>query len=246
MTVHRLAHTFPFRPIASWGNRGQHSHCVAPNRPELPPCPLLPPRSAMRSLTQLRGDCLTHWGCILKSRQPADAGGASNTAFEGKEKRLSLGTFPDTSLAEARDNRDAARKLLAKRIDPSAQRKADKRAEVLRDSNSFAAVALEWHGKQAGTWTARHAADVLRRLNSNLIPDLGARPIAADYGAGVACGGAQGREPRRARLGASHRGGCRPSIPLRRSNRALRARPIGRPARRAHPAQAAQSVGNQA
>lgn len=98
--------------------------------------------------------------------------------FDGKEKRVSLGTFPDTSLAEARDRRDAARKLLAKRVDPSEQRKADKRAEVLRDANSFAAVALEWHGKQAGTWTARHADDVLRRLNSNLIPDLGARPIA--------------------------------------------------------------------
>jgi hypothetical protein len=99
--------------------------------------------------------------------------------FGGKEKRLSLGTFPDTSLAAARENRDAARKLLAKRIDPSAQRKADKRDAVLRDSNSFAAVALEWHGKQAGTWTTRHANDVLRRIEGNLIPDLGARPIAA-------------------------------------------------------------------
>ncbi len=63
---------------------------------------------------------------------------------------MSLGTYPDTSLAQARENRDAARKLLAKSIDPSQQRKADKRAEVLRDANSFAAVALEWHGKQVG------------------------------------------------------------------------------------------------
>ncbi len=99
--------------------------------------------------------------------------------FEGKEKRLSLGTFPDTSLADARTNRDAARKLLAKGIDPSQHRKAEKRATVLRDANSFAAVALEWHGKQAGTWKAKHADDVLRRIESNLIPEIGSRPIAA-------------------------------------------------------------------
>ncbi|MEP7328157.1 MAG: integrase arm-type DNA-binding domain-containing protein [Betaproteobacteria bacterium] len=99
--------------------------------------------------------------------------------FEGKEKRLSLGTFPDTSLADARANRDAARKLLAKGIDPSQHRKAEKRATVLRDANSFAAVALEWHGKQAGTWKAKHADDVLRRIESNLIPEIGSRPIAA-------------------------------------------------------------------
>jgi len=99
--------------------------------------------------------------------------------FEGKEKRLSLGTFPDTSLADARANRDTARKLLAKGIDPSQHRKAEKRATVLRDTNSFAAVALEWHGKQAGTWKAKHADDVLRRIESNLIPEIGSRPIAA-------------------------------------------------------------------
>ena len=98
--------------------------------------------------------------------------------FGGKAKLLSLGTFPEVSLAEARDRRDAARKLLAQRIDPSAQRKADKREAELRDANSFAAVAMEWYGKQAKKWTARHADDVKRRLESNLFPDLGERPIA--------------------------------------------------------------------
>jgi hypothetical protein len=44
----------------------------------------------------------------------------------GKEKRLSLGVYPDVSLRDARDRRDDARKLLARRIDPSEQRKADK------------------------------------------------------------------------------------------------------------------------
>jgi hypothetical protein len=79
-------------------------------------------------------------------------------------------------LAEARDNRDAARRLLAKGIDPSEQRKSDKRDMELRDANSFAAVALEWHGKRVGTWTARHADDVLRRIEMNLIPTWARAP----------------------------------------------------------------------
>ena len=81
-------------------------------------------------------------------------------------------------LAEARARRDDARKLLTQGIDPSAQRKADKREAELRDANSFAAVALEWHGKLSRKWTAHHADDVKRRLESNLFPDLGDRPIA--------------------------------------------------------------------
>jgi len=96
----------------------------------------------------------------------------------GAEKRISLGTFPEVSLADARERRDAARKLLAQGLDPSAERKAERRAAELRDANSFEAVAREWYAKQARTWTARHANDVLRRLEANLFPDLGARPVA--------------------------------------------------------------------
>ena len=86
--------------------------------------------------------------------------------------------MPPISLAKARKRRDAARKLVADGIDPSAQRKFEKREAALRDANSFEAVALEWHGKQAKGWTACHADDVLRRLQANLFPDLGAGPIA--------------------------------------------------------------------
>jgi len=96
----------------------------------------------------------------------------------GAEKRISLGTFPEVSLAEARERRDAARKLLAQGLDPSSERKAERRAAELRDANSFEAVAREWYAKQARTWTERHADDVLRRLEANLFPDLGARPVA--------------------------------------------------------------------
>jgi integrase len=98
--------------------------------------------------------------------------------FGGKRKLISLGVLEEVSLVEAREKRDAARKLLANGIDPSAHKKAERRAVVLRDANSFEAVAREWHGKQAKAWVPKHAADVLRRLEANLFPDLGARPIA--------------------------------------------------------------------
>ena len=96
----------------------------------------------------------------------------------GKAKLLSLGVYPDVSLAAAREKRDEARKLLAAGKDPSAERREESRAKALRDANSFAAVALEWFDRQSNTWTARHADDVRRRLDRNLIPDLGERPIA--------------------------------------------------------------------
>ncbi len=98
--------------------------------------------------------------------------------FVGTEKRLSLGVYPEVSLAEARSRREDARKLLAAGIDPSDQRKAAKREAKGREINSFEAVAREWYGKQAHVWVAHHASDVLRRLESNLFPEIGSEPIA--------------------------------------------------------------------
>lgn len=95
----------------------------------------------------------------------------------GKEKLLALGTYPDVSLALARERRDEARKLLADGVDPGETRKAEKRARQLSAANSFEAVAREWHGKQVHTWAKKHAEDVLRRLEGNIFPALGYRPI---------------------------------------------------------------------
>jgi hypothetical protein len=61
--------------------------------------------------------------------------------FDGKEKRLSLGVYPDVSLKDARDRRDTSRKLLADGIDPSENRKAMKSARADRATNSFEVVA---------------------------------------------------------------------------------------------------------
>lgn len=97
--------------------------------------------------------------------------------FGGKRKLISLGTFPSVSLKEARRRRDQARGLLDDGIDPSAQRQAAKREAVGRNLNSFEAVAREWYAKQAHIWVPTHRRDVMRRLEANLFPDIGATPI---------------------------------------------------------------------
>jgi len=98
--------------------------------------------------------------------------------FGGKEKRLSLGTYPDTGLADAREKRDAARKLLAGGVDPSEQRKATKAAGNERAANSFEVIAREWHAKQSAKWVDLHASRIMLRLENDIFPWLGSRPIA--------------------------------------------------------------------
>ncbi len=96
----------------------------------------------------------------------------------GKEKSISLGVYPVVTLKEARKARDEQRKVLDARKDPSAERRAIRIRERQTAENSFEAVAREWYGKQVHTWVAGHADDVLRRLERNLFPDIGRRPIA--------------------------------------------------------------------
>ncbi|GAB3245061.1 tyrosine-type recombinase/integrase [Chitinimonas naiadis] len=95
----------------------------------------------------------------------------------GKEKLLSLGVYPDTSLAEARGKRDEARKLIAAGIDPSLERKERKAADIQATEDSFEAVAREWHDKNKGKWSADHATRILKRLEADLFPDLGASRV---------------------------------------------------------------------
>ncbi|HET7831821.1 MAG TPA: integrase arm-type DNA-binding domain-containing protein [Gallionella sp.] len=98
--------------------------------------------------------------------------------FGGKEKLLSLGTYPEVSLKEARERRDEARKLLAGGVDPSANRKAVKAAKSERAANSFEAIAREWFAKQSATWTENHGNRIIQRLERDAFPWIGGRPIA--------------------------------------------------------------------
>ena len=98
--------------------------------------------------------------------------------FWGKDKRISLGVYPDVSLKEARRRCEDARRLLAGGIDPSAHRQALKTAKAQRDSNTFEAVAREWFTKQAPSWAPSHSSLIMSRLQRNIFPWLGGKPIA--------------------------------------------------------------------
>jgi integrase len=98
--------------------------------------------------------------------------------FDGKEKLLSLGVYPDVGLKDARDRRDEARKLLANAIDPGENRKVQKAAKVERATNSFEAIAREWFAKNRETWAASHADKIIRRLENDVFPWLGGKAIA--------------------------------------------------------------------
>ncbi|WP_439671414.1 Phage integrase family protein [Cupriavidus necator] len=99
--------------------------------------------------------------------------------FGGKEKLLSLGTYPEVSLKDARERRDAARKLLADGVDPGDARKAEKRTARLNAENSVEAIAREWHTKFSPDLSESHAKRNLRRLEVHVFPWLGGRPIAS-------------------------------------------------------------------
>ncbi len=99
--------------------------------------------------------------------------------FADKEKRISLGLYPDVPLKLARERRDEARRLLAQEIDPSAYRKAQKQSKRLWARNSFEAVAREWLAKHSRNWSSsRYAVRMLRGLERDVFPWIGARPIA--------------------------------------------------------------------
>jgi integrase len=98
--------------------------------------------------------------------------------FDNKEKRLSLGVYPDVRLKDARDRRDEARKLLANGVDPSENRKIQKAAYTDRAANSFEVVAREWFAKYANTWAVSHSERVVRLFERDIFPWIGARPVA--------------------------------------------------------------------
>ncbi|QRN02547.1 tyrosine-type recombinase/integrase [Legionella sp. MW5194] len=97
--------------------------------------------------------------------------------FAGIEKKLSLGAFPEVSLAEARDKREDARKYLTNNIDPGVLKNSIKRSKKEAAENSFEAIAREWHAKFTPKWTDDHGKRILIRLEQNIFPWIGKRPI---------------------------------------------------------------------
>ena len=95
----------------------------------------------------------------------------------GKRKTLSMGTYPDTGLRDARDKREAARKLLAAGVDPGEQRKAVKAAGEERDANSFAVIAEEWLAQQAARMAPATLEKAQWTFNDLVNPWIGNRPV---------------------------------------------------------------------
>ena len=96
--------------------------------------------------------------------------------FGGKEKLLSLGTYPEISLLDARMRRDEARRQVAHGIDPSALRKAQKQAQT-EETETFEVIAREWYAKFVSTWSPGHADAIKNRMEKDLIPWLGKLPM---------------------------------------------------------------------
>lgn len=97
--------------------------------------------------------------------------------FNGKRKLLAIGSYPTVTLADARERRENARKLLANGVDPGEFKKAQKQAEIAITENTFKTIALEWHVKFSETWSPSHSKTILERLNRDVFPWLGERPV---------------------------------------------------------------------
>ncbi|HDR9354315.1 MULTISPECIES: tyrosine-type recombinase/integrase [Burkholderia] len=98
--------------------------------------------------------------------------------FGGKEKRYSLGVYPEVSLAAARKKRDEAREKLAAGIDPGEAKKAEKRASLLAAAHSFEVVARGWMDERKTSVEPAQHAKTLARMENDVFPWLGKRPIA--------------------------------------------------------------------
>jgi integrase len=98
--------------------------------------------------------------------------------FDRKEKLMSFGKYPAVSLALARERHAEARKLLATGVDPMAQRKAEKTEEKIASENSFQSVTAQWLEHWQEGKSSRHVDTVRRRMAADILPCLGARPIA--------------------------------------------------------------------
>ena len=168
---------FPCRPGKLPPNWGQLWGQLVDLERELPPHAADRHRySFCQAAGQSPSSCSTAAACYLEVSPGGGKWWRWKYRFGGKEKRLSFGVYPDVSLKAAREKRDAARQQLAAGIDPGEARKAEKLAQA--GAESFEAIAREWHAKFSPGWVASHGDRILRRLEKDIFPWLGKRPIA--------------------------------------------------------------------
>ncbi|EID4583245.1 tyrosine-type recombinase/integrase [Salmonella enterica] len=97
--------------------------------------------------------------------------------YAGKEKLLSIGVYPDVTLAEARDKRTQAKRILAAGDDPSEVKQAEREAKNLAVNNSFELLALEWHEHKKPNWSSGYADDIMEYLRKDIFPYIGKKAI---------------------------------------------------------------------
>jgi integrase len=96
----------------------------------------------------------------------------------GLRRTLAFGKYPQVSLAEAREKRTQARKLIDQGTDPSQAKRLDKAEKARATANTFEAIAREWHENKVDSWQPKTAANVLHRLEKDVFPLIGKYPIA--------------------------------------------------------------------
>jgi integrase len=95
----------------------------------------------------------------------------------GKEGRLAFGSYPEVTLAEAREKRDIAKKQKANGIDPAQAKRIEKQEKATSNANTFEAVAREWHANKLESWQPGTARNLLHRLEKDVFPLIGKYPI---------------------------------------------------------------------
>jgi integrase len=100
-----------------------------------------------------------------------------NYVFDSKNKTLVIGPYPVVSLVQARARRDEARAFLLEGRDPAIAKKLKVEANIEASRNTFEIVAREWHETNRPQWAKIHAGDVLRSLERDVFPAIGALPI---------------------------------------------------------------------
>jgi integrase len=94
--------------------------------------------------------------------------------FGGHEKLMALGKYPEITLAMARERLSEGRKQLAVGVDPMAQRKVDKTEQLIASAGSFSNVSALWLDHWRDDKSHRHVETTRRRLETNVLPCLGA------------------------------------------------------------------------
>jgi len=97
--------------------------------------------------------------------------------MNGKENTLTYGPYPEISLREAREKRLETRRLMLQGVDPAMHREDAKRLAAEQAANTFEKIAREWYANKVPMWSERTSKNMIQRLEVDIFPQIGSRPI---------------------------------------------------------------------